>query len=698
MPLSPRGWEGRQEWSKSEDLPMLSVPPLSGEKPGSICEEKRPTSPCQGLPCQVFPRLSQVGLFAVCTSFFHLIGFWYFNPVSMKRLLFLANLLTFSALQAQTDSVRTLPAVDIVALRLQDFGIGHSLDQPDSVSLRLGGSLSVADVLLRQGIGQWRTYGPGGLASLSLDGSSSSQVNVTWEGIPLQSPMNGVADVAQLPTAFFDQVLVCPGANGALLGNSSMGGTLALSSLGSMAMDGWEGWLQAGAGQFGLNHLMAGIRFKRQVFSGKTVFFQRASANRFLYREPGESAPVQQEGAAFFQRAVQQQLSWQMGGGHRLTWTGWAGLFDRQLPPTASQGDLFARQVLQYAGQLGKIQVSARSGWTWDRLDYQDTVSSLDVTHNTRVAFHDLSMRRFVSKRDLMEISFQHQWALANSPQLEVGGRRIMPGALVSWRRSWSPRFSSVASLRKDWPRAEVSPWMPGLGLEGKISDQVRMFARLDRGYRLPTLNDRYWLPGGNRELLPESGWQGQLGAEGRFREVDYRLRLYRGRYDNWILWRPGASYWTPMNVREVLSQGAHLNLSRTWDWGLNGLIVRANYQWTSSKTTASLVVADGAVGKQLIYLPEHSAFGSLRWTRGIWTVSYLHRWLGSRNITSDGAYHLPAVHLAQLDAQTEWETPLGRILAQAMIDNLWNQSYQLVQGQPMPLRNISFILTLLVP
>ena len=616
----------------------------------------------------------------------------------MKHILLFVSFLAASCLLAQSDSVRNLPAVDIVALRLEEFGIGHSSDLLDSASLSLGRSMSVSDLLLRQGIGQWRTYGPGGLASLSLDGSSSSQVNVTWEGIPLQSPMNGVADVAQLPTAFFDQVLVCPGANGALLGNSSMGGTLALSSLGTMQLDGWEGWLQAGAGQFGLHHQLAGVRLKRQAFSGKTVFFQRASANRFFYEEPGQRELLQREGASFSQRAIQQQVGWRLAEGHTLTWTGWAGLFDRQLPPSASQGDAFARQVLQYAGRLGKIQISARSGWTWDRLDYQDSLSRLDVTHHTRVAFHDLSMRRFVSKRDLLELSFQHQWAVANSPQLEVGGRRIMPGALVSWRRSWSPRWSSVASLRKDWPREESSPWMPGVGLEGRFSEKIRVFARVDRGFRLPTLNDRYWVPGGNRELLPESGWQGQLGVGGKIREVEYRLRLYRGRYDNWILWRPGASYWSPMNVREVLSQGAHLNLGRTWELGSHELAARANYQWTSSKTTASLVVADGALGQQLIYLPEHSAFGSLRWSFGRWSASYLHRWLGSRNISSDGSYRLPALHLAQADATAEWQTPLGRILAQATIDNLWNQSYQLVQGQPMPLRNISFSITLFIP
>ncbi len=94
--------------------------------------------------------------------------------------------------------------------------------------------LSPADPSITQalatlpGVTVSQTGGPGSAASVSIRGSSASQVAVFIDGIRVGSATTGIAEWADLPTSTFDRVEVISGPAAASFGADAMGGVVQL--------------------------------------------------------------------------------------------------------------------------------------------------------------------------------------------------------------------------------------------------------------------------------------------------------------------------------------------------------------------------------------------------------------------------------------------------------------------------------------
>lgn len=82
--------------------------------------------------------------------------------------------------------------------------------------------------------------------------------------------------------------------------------------------------------------------------------------------------------------------------------------------------------------------------------------------------------------------------------------------------------------------------------------------ASVSRNFRFPTLNDLYFLPGGNPDLKKEHGisYDGRRFVR-RGRGGSYSLHgeatWFDSYIDDWIVWLPTfKGFWTPKNIKEV--------------------------------------------------------------------------------------------------------------------------------------------------
>ena len=90
--------------------------------------------------------------------------------------------------------------------------------------------------------------------------------------------------------------------------------------------------------------------------------------------------------------------------------------------------------------------------------------------------------------------------------------------------------------------------------------------ASVARNYHQPTLNDLYWQPNGNPELLPEMGFTMEAGMDYQKSFGNQRLKTgltwYRSLIENWIMWIPSSRMnLEPINIKEVLSTGLEYDL-----------------------------------------------------------------------------------------------------------------------------------------
>ena len=155
--------------------------------------------------------------------------------------------------------------------------------------------------------------------------------------------------------------------------------------------------------------------------------------------------------------------------------------------------------------------------------------------------------------------------------------------------------------------------------------------ASVSRNYRYPTLNDQYFLPGGNPDLKPERGISydgGIMFNTGQDRQwsVKGELSAFDSYIDNWIIWLPSfKGFWEPRNIKQVHAYGMEGKLNTSFrlsdDWSLR---LNANFAWTPSVNRGDPVSpGDESVGKQLPYIPRSSAAaaGTLSWRS--WSLTY---------------------------------------------------------------------------
>ena len=65
----------------------------------------------------------------------------------------------------------------------------------------------------------------------------------------------------------------------------------------------------------------------------------------------------------------------------------------------------------------------------------------------------------------------------------------------------------------------EFVPFTFSLGNNYKIFKWLTARASVSKVYRIPTMNDLYWTPGGNPNLLPESGYAQEGGLLIQFQQ-----------------------------------------------------------------------------------------------------------------------------------------------------------------------------------
>jgi iron complex outermembrane receptor protein len=108
--------------------------------------------------------------------------------------------------------------------------VGAKIYAIDSLSSETYKSGSLAELLQQQSLIYVKTYGSGGLASVSLRGGSSRHTAVIWNGFNLRSPMSGGLNFSSLPAGFIDDVIIQPGALQPCMESGASSGIIFLSN------------------------------------------------------------------------------------------------------------------------------------------------------------------------------------------------------------------------------------------------------------------------------------------------------------------------------------------------------------------------------------------------------------------------------------------------------------------------------------
>ncbi|MBO5242699.1 MAG: TonB-dependent receptor, partial [Muribaculaceae bacterium] len=287
-------------------------------------------------------------------------------------------------------------------------------------------------------------------------------------------------------------------------------------------------------------------------------------------------------------------------------------------------------------------------------------------------------------------------------------GRIELSGSLSA---KWQPtdRIGMSVVLRQEMFGHKWAPVIPALFVDGLLSraGNVMFKASVSRNYRFPTLNDLYFLPGGNPNLSSEhglsydAGMSFATGKAGVF-SIDGEVSWFDSHIDDWIMWLPTTKgFFSPRNVKKVRAYGVELKLnaavepSKGWLLELNG-----SYSWTPSINRGEkMSAADQSVGKQLPYVPRHSASltGRISWR----SWSFLYKWCyySQRFTMSSNDYslsgRLPQYFMSNISLEKSLNFKPVDLQLKLAVNNLFNEEYLSVLSRPMPGINFEFFVSI---
>jgi iron complex outermembrane receptor protein len=615
---------------------------------------------------------------------------------SCNRILLACFLSYGGALAAQsTDSIpgtektTLLPTATIRDTRF--FQTGYALRNTDS--LPVAAILLLSDKLRWQNAIDVRANAPGTLATLSIRGAGAARTPVFWNGINLQSPMNGVVDAALLPVWPEDDVSLQFGGQSAAQSSGAMGGSVYITQGVKPAETGWLGetWLEAGS--FGYQNARAGITFSDEQYCGQIRGSFRRADYDFFYPAKGldgKTYQVRQVNNALESGDLQVFNQVKIKEKSHFKSAYWLQNTFRQIPPATTEApkQSWQRDRSNRALASWENAPSRRTLWT-TRLAWLDDFLAFHLSGDTDTSrsrqlllFSDLSGSTGSRLSWRTGVQAIRQWAQADGYADSVRWfeqTRLAGYGMAEWRRKkW--RFSLL--LRQEWAENQAAPftWSAGGVMKAGRGGEIRFHA--SRNFNLPTFNDRFWQALGNPDLRPEKGWSADIGWLKKTKRYNFELALFQLLLDDWILWQPDSSgLFRPDNLRKVWSRGLELNAGYAFHTGHWHWQASARAQCSATTLVAVYGGTSRLIGSQLPYTPRFSGGLHLSLRRGLFSASYAQQFTGTR--LDNNAQVLAGFNTGHFFAACElWK---GRLLLNVRIENIWNTRYEIIRHRPMP-------------
>lgn len=564
----------------------------------------------------------------------------------------------------------------------------------DSLDRKVLGGVQLDHFLMLGSSSYVRSYGGGNISLLSVRGGTAEQTLVTWNEIPVNQSGSGLCDLSLIPVWMIPEYRLENGGNGLKNGSGAVNGTVLLGQYGS--------YIQGHSASFRLESSSAGrlatmgqVGLGNQHWQVDVRIFRQYDANRYLYPD-GDS----------LRRNIHGDI-WQLAGGlmlrrflgvrNQLTYTGfWTGML-RNISPLRTQersaswqADTLVRHAFQWihTGKKGVLKTSVAGNS--DATRYVNPWVSVDA-HSRFNSFHTLAFWEYHGFRKIafgVDGAFHHLGARV----LEYGSEKQLSRYATGTWLCWKPdsQTAITGGLRFEAQLDRHAPLLPGITVI-RLFSNGKIYVNGARIYRMPTMNMLYWQPGGNLNLQPEHGWSITGGSEISVGEsgswaVSAGMDVYSQHVSDMMQWRPAsAGYWAPVNLSRVWSRGGEMRV----DILINGRKCRAGLRIWGSFTRATEITSDQQIqGKQLMYVPLFSAGTRISLhTRSI-LVMWTMPWTGLRYTQADHGYWLPWNMTGNL--AVEWEPSKYPVAFGLRVNNIWNESWEMMLGRPMPGRTLS--------
>lgn len=607
-------------------------------------------------------------------------------------------LLMFSTrANAQLDSIQHLQPVEVSAQRISLTDIGKHTESIDSATMSLRHHESLASLLSTHTPLYVRSYGAGTLATLGIRGGGAAHTQILWNGIPLRNPMLGLVDLALIPSAFVDEASIHYGGHGAAFGSGAVGGLISVSN---DKLDGGN------AIHFGMNvgswGLLSGnmrIDYGTGIIKLSSRFFSQTANNNYNFRIAKGLPEKKQVHNHISNRGFLQEVFIPFSKKQSITARFWYQDANRQIPPLstqstsqAAQQDENLRMSFQWNYQGDKVQWQIKSALLDETIDYQDTLILL-YTHNRFRTWLAEGSSSFTLWNKLNFAGGVYAERSEGESENYTEGLTRSHGAIFSSIRFTTGNFIWRVQAREEITEDILSPLLFDISGEWLFAKSLTLKSSFSKNYRMPTLNDQHWRPGGNPDLIPEDGYAYEAGLNYNWRKKSMTFNSaitgYRRMINNWIMWMPPMKdvsfFWTPINVAKIKSKGIETRSNFSFEGEKIALHAKLGLDLTWSNFATSIEEFRIKENDRLFYIPVTNFLTSFRFNYLRVTFNYDHHWFGDSPGINDhiNAFSIGNAGIGYNFSYGRWK---GTFYFQS--ENVWNSPHRIIERRPMPGRS----------
>lgn len=634
--------------------------------------------------------------------------------------------------------------------------IGVQKTSFDSLSLKENISLSMADILTFNSSVFVKSYGRATMSTVAFRGTSPSHTRVTWNGLQINNPMLGMTDFSTIPSFFIDKASLLHGTSSVTEVGGGLGGAVSLATI-PEAANGVKFQYVQGIGSFSTYDEFARLTYSNDNWSTSTRAVYSSSPNDYKYINHDKKINIYDEdknivdqyypternrSGAYKDFHLLQEIYYNTNRGDRFAINAWYINSNRELPMLTTdygnerdfenrQREQTFRGVISWEHIRSSWKLDAGAGYIHTRAayDYKREITEGQWAAMTRsrsrinTLYGRLNGEYSPNRKWYFTANISAHQHLVRSQDknviLQDGNRAIvgydkgrveLSGAISAKWQPINPLGLSII-LRQDMFGNQWAPVIPAFFVDGMLSSvgNIMLKASISKNHKFPSLNDLYFLPGGNSNLRSEQGWAYDTGISfsiGNQSERPYTVSgsvtWFDSRIDDWIIWLPTTKgFFSPRNVKDVHAYGIESNLNfsirpfEKWLLDFNG-----TYSWTPSINRGEkMSPADKSIGKQLPYVPRHSASLTARITWQTWSFLYKWAYYSERYTMSSNDYtltgHLPAYFMSNISLEKLLIFKPLDLQLKLAVNNLFNEDYLSVLSRPMPGINFEFFISI---
>lgn len=598
--------------------------------------------------------------------------------------IFLFSILS-SWMHAQSlDSIQNLVPVTLWSQNVKEYSEGYTQKVlSDSILSRSNGTFT--SLLESNSLIYFKENGLGMVSSPSFRGTNASQTAVLWNGIPINSNLNGQTDFNTVLTGSVDELTIRSGSGSVAFGSGAIGGSILLDNTPKFNRQN-KHQVKLGYGSYATyNGMISSLLSSKNTYLDITLEGMQ-SENDYDY--PNSSR--RNDDAAFYHYSLGISAGWRKDN-HRLyfhsNWYEGKRDFSGTLFAPARDGyrDYNTRNLLEWEMYLGRWTSSLKVAYLQEKYRYYANKHGSKYTQGqANTLWTEYSMAYRINKAMKLTGILQYNNLDGKGSDFEDANRDT-GAAILMFKHSLSEKWSYGLHLRQEFLNGFTNPFLFAFDTKYKVTPSYSLHFNAAKNYRVPTFNDLYWKSGGNENINPEESLQFEIGNSWERKNYGLTVAAYYIHSTDMIKWVPGGSLWYPVNISEARNYGVEVEAHYVYNWNENSLRANIAYGYTNAE--------DQDLKKQLIYVPYHKYNASLTYQYKTWNASYQVLFNGEMYTSSDNENKQKEYDVHQLAIEYQFTMNKLHGVAGVRVKNLYDTYYENLPSRPMPGRHFNLFI-----